>query len=59
MLSKDQNGLAEFAASFADPGRHDVGSIRIDDAITQKLNLFVRYNAGTSRQIRAVPACFR
>ncbi len=43
------NGLAEFAASFADPGRHDVGSIRIDDAITQKLNLFVRYNAGTSR----------
>lgn len=42
------DGFAEFAASFANAGRHDVGSLRIDGRPSDKLMLSAFYNITAS-----------
>src|SRR4029078_6225672 len=42
------DGFAEFAASFANPARHDVGSINIDHALNAQTILHARYNFAAS-----------
>src|SRR5258705_12526678 len=42
------NGLAEFAASFSNPATFDAASIRVDHTVSDKLNLFGRYNHAPS-----------
>jgi hypothetical protein len=42
------NGLAEFAASYSDPSSLDATSLRIDEAASERLALFVRLNYATS-----------
>jgi Carboxypeptidase regulatory-like domain/TonB dependent receptor len=41
-------GLAQFNASFSNPSALDAYSIRVDQAISQRLNLFGRYNYSPS-----------
>jgi len=45
------NGLAEFSASYSNPSTLDATSIRIDHSITQKWNIFGRYNWVPSKSI--------
>ena len=42
------DGFAEFAASFANPARHETGSIRIDHMLSPNINLRGRYNFADS-----------
>ena len=42
------DGFAEFAASFANPARHDVGSFRLDQMLGSTVSLRVRYNFADS-----------
>ena len=42
------DGFAEFAASFANPARHDVGSINIDHSLNANTMLHGRYNFADS-----------
>jgi Ca-activated chloride channel homolog len=42
------DGFAEFAATFANPARHDVGSLRIDHSLNNKTTLSGRYNFADS-----------
>ncbi|HEU0253126.1 MAG TPA: TonB-dependent receptor, partial [Pyrinomonadaceae bacterium] len=42
------DGFAEFAASFDNPARHDVGSIRIDHLLNSRVNINGRYNFANS-----------
>ena len=42
------NGSAEFAATFANPARHDVASIRVDELLSNKTTLTFRYNFADS-----------
>lgn len=42
------DGFAEFAASFDNPARHDVGSIRIDHLLNSRLNINGRYSFANS-----------
>ena len=42
------DGFAEFAASFANPARHDVGSIRIDSNFNSKTMVSGRYHFAES-----------
>ena len=44
------NGFAEFSASYSDPSQLDATSIRIDHMVTEKWNLFGRYNDVPSEQ---------
>ena len=37
------SGFAEFAASYANPARHDVATIRVDEAINSQSTLALRY----------------
>ena len=45
-------GVAEFAASYSDPGRLNATSLRIDVVPSKRLNLFGRYNYATSNTIQ-------
>src|SRR5262249_16289213 len=38
------DGLSEFAATFANPARHDVVSLRVDHALTNQAMLAFRYS---------------
>ena len=50
------SGLAQFNASYSNPSSLDATSIRVDHAISPKLNLFVRYNySPSSLDQRAAP----
>ncbi len=42
------NGLAQFAASYADPSQLDATALRIDHAISTRLTVFGRFNRTTS-----------
>jgi hypothetical protein len=42
------SGLAQFDASYSDPSSLDATSIRIDHAISSRVNLFGRYNHSPS-----------
>ncbi|HEY4426121.1 MAG TPA: VIT domain-containing protein [Pyrinomonadaceae bacterium] len=42
------DGFAEFAASFANPARHDVGSISIDSSLNSKTTVSGRYHFADS-----------
>ncbi|HXJ85187.1 MAG TPA: TonB-dependent receptor, partial [Candidatus Binatia bacterium] len=42
------NGVAQFNATFSDPSSLDAYSLRIDHRLTDKLNLFGRYNYSPS-----------
>ena len=42
------NGVAQFNATYANPSSMDAYSLRIDDRLTDKLNLFGRYNYSPS-----------
>ncbi|HEY2963350.1 MAG TPA: VIT domain-containing protein [Pyrinomonadaceae bacterium] len=42
------DGLAEFAATFANPARHDVASLRLDHVLNNEAMLAVRYNFADS-----------
>lgn len=42
------DGFAEFAAGFANPARHDVGSLRIDHNLTSQTTLRGRYSFADS-----------
>jgi Ca-activated chloride channel family protein len=42
------DGLAEFAANFTNPSRHDAVSIRLDSNPGERLSLFGRYNFTSS-----------
>lgn len=42
------DGVAQFNASYANPSSLDAYSLRIDDRLTDKLNLFGRYNYSPS-----------
>jgi Ca-activated chloride channel homolog len=47
------DGFAQFAASFANPARHDVGSIRIDSNLNSKTTVSGRYHfAGSETTLR-------
>ncbi|HEV2833886.1 MAG TPA: TonB-dependent receptor, partial [Pyrinomonadaceae bacterium] len=41
-------GLSEFAATFANPARHEIGSFRLDHMVNSELNLRFRYNFADS-----------
>src|SRR5262249_13112370 len=41
-------GLAQFNASFSDPSTINAYSIRVDQVISSKINLFARYNYSPS-----------
>jgi hypothetical protein len=59
------DGVAQFNASYSNPSSLDAYSLRIDDRLTDKLNLFGRYNyspssiAQDSDLDRALPFRFR
>ncbi len=42
------DGFAEFASSFANPARHDIGNIKIDHAYSSSSMLSLRYNFANS-----------
>ena len=42
------NGLADFAATYADPSTLNATSLRIDHAVNSRLNIFGRYNHAPS-----------
>jgi carboxypeptidase family protein/TonB-dependent receptor-like protein len=42
------NGIAQYNASFSDPASLDAYSLRVDHKLTEKLNLFGRYNYSPS-----------
>jgi Ca-activated chloride channel family protein len=42
------DGFAEFAATFANPARHDVASLRVDHALNNETMVAVRYNFADS-----------
>ena len=42
------DNLAEFASSYSTPARHDVGSIRVDANLNERLTLFGRYSFASS-----------
>ena len=42
------SGFAEFAASYANPARHDVATIRVDEAINSRSILALRYTFADS-----------
>ena len=42
------DGFAEFAATFADPARHEAGSIRLDHMLSHYINLRGRYSFADS-----------
>jgi hypothetical protein len=44
----DHQGIAQFNASYSDPGTLDAYSLRVDHKINDKLNLFGRYNYSPS-----------
>jgi Ca-activated chloride channel family protein len=47
------DGFAEFAASFANPAQHDVGSISIDSNLNSKIMVGARYHfAGSEATLR-------
>lgn len=46
------DGLAEFASSFSNPARHDVGSIRVDHSLTTKTMIGGRYTFADSDAIQ-------
>ena len=52
------DGLAEFASSFANPAKHDVGAIRVDHRFTSDTTLRVRYNFADSEAGLRGPAGF-
>jgi hypothetical protein len=52
------DGLAAFAASFANPAGHDVGSIKINHTISDKTMLRVRYNFADSDAVQRGPGGF-
>ena len=45
------NGLAHFSTSFSIPSRLDATSIRVDHAVSDRLNVFARYNDSPSEII--------
>ena len=45
------DGFAEFAASFTNPARHDVASLRVDDNINNKLQFSGHYNFADSSAV--------
>ena len=45
------NGIAHFSTSFSIPSRLDATSIRIDHALSDRLNVFARYNDSPSEVI--------
>jgi Ca-activated chloride channel homolog len=51
-------GFPEFASSFANPAKHDVGSIRIDQSLTNMLTLTFRYLFANSNATQGEPAGF-
>jgi hypothetical protein len=44
----NHQGVAQFNASYSDPGTLDAYSLRVDHRLNDKLNLFVRYNHSPS-----------
>lgn len=52
------DGFAEFASSFANPARHDAGSIRIDHLVNDLTNLRLRYNFADSEATQWGPGGF-
>jgi hypothetical protein len=42
------NGLAEFNASYSDPSSFNAYSVRVDQVLNQRINLFGRYNYSPS-----------
>src|SRR6185436_16875019 len=49
-------GLAQFNASYSNPSSLDAYSVRVDQVISSKLNLFGRYNFSPSKLVqRASP----
>ena len=54
----EPDGFAEFASSFANPARHDVGSIKIDHDLTNKTMIHGRYNFADSDATQRGPGGF-
>jgi hypothetical protein len=52
------DGFGEFAASFANPARHDVGSIRIDHSLSPSSMIGFRYNFADSDAEQRGPGGF-
>ena len=52
------DGFAEFASSFANPARHDVGSIKVDHSLTNMSTLTFRYNFADSDATQRGPGGF-
>ena len=48
LLDGNHQGVAQFNASYSDPGTLDAYSLRIDHKINDRLNLFGRYNYSPS-----------
>ena len=49
-------GVAQFNAGYSNPSTLDAASIRLDHAISSKLNLFARYNYSPSDLAQRAPA---
>ncbi|HET6978561.1 MAG TPA: TonB-dependent receptor [Pyrinomonadaceae bacterium] len=52
------DGFAEFASSFANPARHDVGSLKIDHMFNSSTALNARYNFADSDATQRGPSGF-
>ena len=52
------DGFAEFASSFTNPARHDIGSIKIDHAFNNQTVLRLRYNFADSEAKQWGPGNF-
>lgn len=52
------DGFAEFAASFANPARHDAGSINLDHSLNAETMLHGRYSFATLTRLCVVQTAF-
>jgi hypothetical protein len=52
------NGLAQFNASYSDPSSLNAYSIRVDQVVNSKINLFGRYNYSPSNLDQRAPQYF-
>ena len=52
------DGFAEFASGFANPARHDVGSIKVDHVLSDMTMLRARYNFADSDATQRGPVVF-
>jgi hypothetical protein len=48
LLNGDHQGVAQFNASYSDPGTLNATSLRIDHKLNDRVNLFARYNYSPS-----------